>query len=158
MTLHDYIAILRRSWLLITATTLGGLLAAGGLSLLSTPVYQARAQMFISMSENSGNSSSAYTGALFAQQRVQSYIEVVDSPAVLEPVIDELDLLTTPTALAYQVSAAASFDTVLIDVTATDIDPAQAAQLANAPTPWLVMLHVPPPLAKAMGIVAHPGS
>jgi capsular exopolysaccharide synthesis family protein len=133
MTLHDYMALLRRSWLLITVSTLLGIGLGVAASLLSTPVYSATAQLFVSVQSAEGEGvGTAYTGGLFVQQRIVSYTEVVDSPGVLEPVIDELDLVTTPTALAGQVTATSPKGTVLIDVEASDTDPQQAAAIANA--------------------------
>ena len=82
MTLHDYWDILRRSWLLVVATTVAGAAAALGLSLLMTPVYQAQSQLFVSV-QSSEDVSGAYTGGLYVQQRMKSYVTVVDSPGVL---------------------------------------------------------------------------
>lgn len=130
MELRDYLAVLRRSWLLIALAALGGAMLGALLSMVSTPLYQASAQMFVSMA--SDGSDSAYTGALFAQQRVKSYTAIVDSPGVLEPVIDSLELRTTPSLLAGRVTATAPPNTVLINVSVTDADPEQAALIANA--------------------------
>ena len=131
MTLQDYWDILRRSWLLILGTTVAGAAAALGLSLLQTPIYQAQSQLFVSV-QSSDDVSGAYTGGLYVQQRIKSYVTVVDSPAVLEPVIDELDLDTAYGPLTSQVSAVNPTNTVLLNVLATDTDPAQAAAIADA--------------------------
>ena len=131
MTLHDYMAILRRSWPVILIATIVGTLIALGLSLAMTPVYQATSQLFVSV-KSAGAAGDAYTGGLFVQQRVKSYVDVVDSPAVLEPVIEELGLDSTYIGLASQVSATTPPNTVLLNVSATDTSPAQAAKLANA--------------------------
>ncbi len=101
VTLHDYIGILRRSWLLIVIATVAGALIALILSLLSTPIYQAQSQLFVSV-KSAGQVGDAYSGGLFVQQRVKSYVDVVDSPAVLDPVIQELGLDMTYTQLAGQ--------------------------------------------------------
>lgn len=131
MTLHDYMAILRRSWPVILIATIVGTLIALGLSLAMTPVYQATSQLFVSV-KSAGAAGDAYTGGLFVQQRVKSYVDVVDSPAVLEPVIEELGLDSTYIGLASQVSATTPPNTVLLNVSATDTSPAQAAKIANA--------------------------
>ena len=65
--------------------------------MLVTPVYQAQSQLFVSV-QTSDEISGAYTGGLYVQQRIESYVTVVDTPAVLDPVIDELDLDTSYTA------------------------------------------------------------
>lgn len=131
MTLQDYMSILRRSWPLIAIATVVGALIALGLSLAMTPVYQAQSQLFVSV-KSAGAAGDAYTGGLFVQQRVKSYVDVVDSPAVLDPVIKELELDKNYVSLAGQVSAQTPPNTVLLNVTATDTSPIQAARIANA--------------------------
>ncbi len=131
MTLHDYMAILRRSWPVILVATIVGTLIALGLSLAMTPVYQATSQLFVSV-KSAGAAGDAYSGGLFVQQRVKSYVDVVDTPAVLDPVIAELGLDKTYTGLASQVSATTPPNTVLLNVSATDTSPVQAAKIANA--------------------------
>ena len=131
MTLREYWKIVRRSWLLIVATTVVGTLAALGLSLLMTPMYQAQSQLFVSV-QSAGGISNAYTGGLYVQQRIQSYVPVVDTPAVLDPVIAELGLDTDYTQLAVQVSVQNPTDTVLLNVLVTDVDAGQAARIADA--------------------------
>ncbi len=49
MTLHDYMGVLRRSWLLILIATILGTLLGVAASLATTPVYQATAQLFVSV-------------------------------------------------------------------------------------------------------------
>ncbi len=131
MTLHDYLGIVRRSWPLILIATVVGTLIALGASLAMTPVYQAQSQLFVSV-KSGGAAGDAYSGGLFVQQRVKSYVDVVDSPAVLDPVIEELGLDTTYTQLAPQVSAQTPPNTVLLNVPVTDTSPTQAAKIANA--------------------------
>ena len=131
MTLYDYWAILRRSWITIVAAAAIGTLLALILSLLSSPVYQASSQLFVSV-KSSDQLGEAYTGGLFVQQRVKSYVDVIDSPAVLEPVIQELGLDMPYTSLAGKVSAQSPPNTVLLNVVVTDSDPQRAADIANA--------------------------
>lgn len=131
MTLQEYWEILRRSWRLIGASTALGMLAAAGFSLIATPVYKAQAQLFVSV-QSADEIASAYSGGLYVQQRVKSYVDVVDSPAVLDPVIASLDLDTNPAALATRVSAQTPPNTVLLNVSASDTSAEQAAKITNA--------------------------
>ncbi|MGI3785305.1 MAG: polysaccharide biosynthesis tyrosine autokinase, partial [Janthinobacterium lividum] len=71
-------------------------------------------------------------GSTFAENQLSSYAQVATSPLVLQPVIAQLGLQTTPVLLAQQVSAFAPTDTVIIQVTVTDPSPTQAANIANA--------------------------
>ena len=61
--------------------------------------------------------SSALEGSSFTQQRVKSYAEIVDSPRVLDPVINDLDLDVSATSLASRVKATVPLGTTLINVT-----------------------------------------
>jgi polysaccharide biosynthesis transport protein len=131
MPLRDYWEILRRSWMLIVGTTVVGGLAALGLSLLKTPLYQAQADLFVSV-QSADEISGAYTGGLYVQQRIKSYVTLVDTPGVLEPVIDQLGLDTTSTELGTDVAAQNPTGTVLLYVTASDVDATQAVEIADA--------------------------
>jgi capsular exopolysaccharide synthesis family protein len=131
VTVTDYLSILRRSWPLVTVLTLVGALLALGISLLMTPMYQAQSQLFVSV-KSAGAASDAYSGGLFVQQRVKSYVDVVDSPAVLDPVIETLALPTTTVGLAERVNATTPPNTVLLNVTATDESRIKAAAIADA--------------------------
>jgi capsular exopolysaccharide synthesis family protein len=129
--LRDYIRILRSSWVLIVALTLVGVAAAAGYSLLQTPQYSSSAKVFVSTS-NGSTVSELQQGNTFTQQRVKTYSDLVTTPIVLLPVVNELQLDTTGEALAKQISASAPLDTTLIEITAVNSDPALAADLATA--------------------------
>ena len=83
MTLHEYAAILRRSWPIIAVSAVVGVLITLAFSLTATKVYQAQSQLFVSVKSADGVGD-AYSGGLFVQQRVKSYVDVIDSPAVLD--------------------------------------------------------------------------
>lgn len=131
MTLGDYWEILLRSWRIVAASTAIAILAALGLSMMATPVYQAQSQLFVSV-QSADEISGAYTGGLYVQQRIKSYETVVDTPSVLDPVIAKLSLDTDSTQLASSVSAQNPTNTVLLDVMASDVDAKQAMRIADA--------------------------
>jgi capsular exopolysaccharide synthesis family protein len=129
--LHDYLAILRKRWvsiLLITALAVGGAAVA---TLLATPTYQAKSQVFVSV-RTEGTTSDLLQGSNFTQKQVKSYTDMVTSARVLIPVIEHLGLPTTPEVLAKSVTADSPLDTVLINVMVTDTDPQVASDVANA--------------------------
>ena len=131
MDLRDYALVLRKHWQLITACTLLAVGVAAIATFLTTPKYQASAQLFVSTS-SSGNVGDLAQGSSFTQQRVKSYADIINSPRVTAAVIRELGLPETPRALGDQISASAPLDTVLIDVDVKDADPKRAARIANA--------------------------
>lgn len=131
MDLHDYIRIIRRNWVLVIALALTGMLVGGGASVLATPTYSARTQLFVAI-QNSGTVQELQQGNSFSQARVQSYVKTVQSPVVLQPAIDALGLSTTAEELASRVKATNDLNTVLIDISVEDRSPVQAAALAQA--------------------------
>ena len=131
MELHDYLTILRRRWLSLAVLTLLGVSAAAAYSYMLTPIYTARAQVFVSV-RGVDSVGEMVQGTTFTVRAVKTYTQLVTSPAVLQPVIDELGLPTTAAALAGQVSAQQPLDTVLINVTANHPSPQLSADIANA--------------------------
>jgi polysaccharide biosynthesis transport protein len=130
--LREYVRLLRVRRALIIAATLLGIAAAALLTLIATPVYAARAQLFVSADDRGGGVGTAYTGSLFTQARVKSYAKVIDSPPIANAVIDELGLNISADELAAKVSADAPLDTVLLNVTVRDTNPVVAQRIANS--------------------------
>ncbi|WP_458040788.1 MULTISPECIES: polysaccharide biosynthesis tyrosine autokinase [Bacteria] len=132
MELSDYIRILRKNWIVIVAITLVGIGAAAAWSLTRTPGYQATSQVFVS-TQSGGTVSELQQGSTFSQARVQTYVNLVSTPIVLNPVISylEVDDLSADD-LATQVSASSPLNTTIIEIAVTDADPVRAADIANA--------------------------
>src|SRR5437868_1695272 len=106
-----------------TAVVLG---ATIGLTALMTKQYASTAQLFIS-TQQSDTASDVYQGGLFSAQRVTSYADLVaKSTDLASNVIDDLDLDESPSELITQVSAQVVPDTVNLEITITDPDPAMA--------------------------------
>jgi succinoglycan biosynthesis transport protein ExoP len=132
MDLRDYARVLRKRWLSILVITVLGVGVAGLVTYFSPKQYTAETQSFVAISNSGQSSADILSGATFAQQRVKSYTQIVDSPEVLQPVITQLNLNTTPQALAKNVTASSPLDTVLINVDVKDGNAQQAADIANA--------------------------
>ncbi|WP_082071845.1 polysaccharide biosynthesis tyrosine autokinase [Pseudarthrobacter chlorophenolicus] len=131
MNLSDYLRILRRNWLLIVALALAGLLAGGVASIMTKPTYTAETQLFVAI-QSSGSVQELQQGNTFSQARVESYVQTVNSPAVLQPAIDSLGLDLTARELAAAVKASTEPNTVLINVAVSDNSAVQASAIAQA--------------------------
>jgi capsular exopolysaccharide synthesis family protein len=134
MDLRDYVRLLRRRWRLVVLIVLLGVASATAATLSQGRVYTSKAQFFVSAQDRAtgGDISSAYTGGLFTQQRVKSYVSLVSSLRVAGLVQNELGSSMPPEKLAKKLSASAPLDQVLINVSVSDGDPATAQQIANA--------------------------
>jgi succinoglycan biosynthesis transport protein ExoP len=131
LELRDYIRILRKSWVIIVTAILLGLAIGSLFSILATPKYQASTKVFVSV-QSAGTIADLTQGSNFSQNQVKSYADVIETPAVLQPVIDSLKLNTTAQDLAKAVSATTSAGTVVVEIGVTDPSPARAAQIANS--------------------------
>ncbi len=131
MQLQDYLNTLRRRWRTVAVAVAAFVLLGIALIAFTPPTYTATAELFVAPGSRPG-ADEALQGSRFYENRVKTYAMIVDSSVVLEPVIEELGLDTTPQALAGQVSASAPLETVLLHVTASDGSAEQAADIANA--------------------------
>lgn len=131
LDIHDYLRILRRSWILVVASTLVGLSIGAGLSVLTKPTYSSDTQLFVAL-QNSGSVQDLQQGNTFSQARVQSYVKTVTTPMVLQPAIDSLGLDISANELAESVKASTDLNTVLINISVTNESPVQAAAVAQA--------------------------
>jgi non-specific protein-tyrosine kinase len=131
--LQHVLAALRQRWYIPVIAVAMTLLLAAGWMAYQTPQYRATAQVFVSTSTAaSEQSGGAYQSAMFAQNRVATYAQLVSSPQVLDSVAAELQLPGGARALAGTVTATNPPQTVLLEVTATNASPAQAAAVANS--------------------------
>ncbi len=129
--------VLRRYWILIVAATLAGLLIGAGVSVLAKPTYTAQTQLFVAI-QNSGSVQEMQQGNTFSQARVQSYVKAVNSPMVLQPVIDTLGLGVSAEQLSESVRATTDLNTVLINIEVTDASAVSSAAIAQAVADSLV--------------------
>lgn len=133
MELRDYLRILRKGWILLLAVTLAGLVSGTIASILSPTVYTSTAKLLVSVPSLSDATPAELTQAnVLGQQKAASYVDLVTGPRTLNPVIDSLNLKTTPTALAAQITATSTLNSAVIVITATSSNADQAADIANA--------------------------
>ncbi len=130
MELQDYLRILRQRWLFIGLTTLVALAFALLFTLTATPQYQSSARLFVSTSQS--DSSDAYQGGLFSQQRVKSYANLLTGEEISRRVVDRLDLDVSPRLLASTITATVQPDTVVLSISVTDPSASMARKLTQA--------------------------
>lgn len=131
MTLHNFLtALRRRKWWLI-AILLLAVTCAGVGSTLAARTYKATAGVYFGVRSVNGVEGLS-VASTFSQSQLASYATLATTPEVLSPVADDLNITGGAGALAEQLRVTALSGTVVLDVTATDTDPARAARIANA--------------------------
>lgn len=131
MEISDYLRLLRYRWKSILTVLLLSVLAALGVSSLTTPRYAASTQLFVSTTAQE-NTAAAYQGGLFSQKRVTSYSELIRGQQVAQRVVDTLKLNMSAAQLSSEVSVNVGLNTVILGVTVTDTSPERARDIANA--------------------------
>jgi len=129
--LKEYLDILRRRWLGVLMIALAVLALASAITLAMPKKYTATTRLFIAVAGGQSVTDLAQ-GSNFAEKQMSSYAEVATSPRVLGPAIQQLGLQTTPRELSESVEATVPVNTVILEISATDLDPTRAAQIANA--------------------------
>jgi succinoglycan biosynthesis transport protein ExoP len=131
VTLHKFLAVMRRRKWMITSILLLSLLGSGAASALATRTYTATAGLYFSVRTAAGPGELA-VAATFSQSQLASYATLVTTPQVLKPVADDLRIPGGVAELADQVGVTALDGTVVLEVSVTDTDPTRAARIANA--------------------------
>ena len=123
MELKDYLGILsRRKWVILL-TLVVTVVVVSISTYLTTPVYQATAVFRIAVSSGGPLSFSDYT---YADQLMNTYVEMATRRPVLEELMQRLTLSRAPNIKAEIIP-----NTELIKITVEDTDPKLAAKAAN---------------------------
>ncbi|TDW29955.1 polysaccharide biosynthesis tyrosine autokinase [Cryobacterium psychrophilum] len=129
----EYLRAVAKQWLVIVLLGALGFGAAWAYVSNETPLYKSTSSVFVS-SERGETTSELVQASTFSQNLVQSYAQLASMPAVLNPVIAELNLDTSAPVLATSVVAATPLNTVIIEITVSNDSPARAAAIANSIT------------------------
>jgi capsular exopolysaccharide synthesis family protein len=126
---QDYLRVLRQHRASIIVITLVVVLASQAVAYLQTPVYKADVQLAIEPVRD--GSESALQELFLRGDVVATEKIVITSQPVSLRVIEALSLDMTPTALAGKVSVAVVGSTRVVRITARDVSPTMAAQIAD---------------------------
>lgn len=131
MDIRSYARVAQAQWHLLLAALVLGLAASAVVTVQTPPSYASDATLFLTTQRASSDSALAYEGSLLAEQKADSYVELVTSEQILGEVIAQMELDRTPRELAQDVSATLLPSTALIAVRVTDRSPEGAQQIAT---------------------------
>lgn len=131
MTLHDYIAALRKYWAVIVLLAVAGAGLAYAYAQSQPNQYRAQSSVIV-IPARGDNVSELVQGSNYVRNLVQTYTELAISPLVLNPVLNRLDLDMSPSSLGRSVTVETALDSTIIRISATSTDPVQAQEIANA--------------------------
>ena len=135
MTLSGLFGILRKHIITIVITFFVVLGTVIVLTAMSPVQYSTTTQLFATYNDSSdgtSNSSEQNSGSSYIMSQIKSYPVLTTTQSVLQPVIEDLGLHTTVAQLKEQVSVTNPTNTAFVNISVTDGNPAQAADIANA--------------------------
>jgi receptor protein-tyrosine kinase len=127
--LKDALRAVKAGWWFLPLGLLLGVAAGGLISWQTTPQYTSSTQLFVSTT-GTDDTNTAYQGNLFSQQRVTSYVQLLNGERLAGRVIDQLGMDEAPATLTQHIAASAIPDTVLLNVTVTRPSPTEARDIA----------------------------
>lgn len=135
MEFRDYVRVVRKRWMLVVVLVLAGTAVGAVLTVLTPARYEAKTLSFVSV-QSSGTIQDFAQGTTYTQNIIQSFVDAIRSPAVLNAVVADPNLQLNETAsdLADDVTATVGRNSVNIEIAVTRNDPAQAAAIADAVT------------------------
>lgn len=137
--------LLPKWWLLLLCALLGGAIAYAYTHFFITPRYTTGVTLYVRSTQMQLNTESVnYSELMIAQQITDTYINVLQSDAVLEKVAMQSSRNSdTAQTLRSMMSVSAIENTSIINVHVTSVDPVRAQQIAN-----LIARHAPQPMAE----------
>lgn len=131
ISLKEIFEVIRKRLLLIIAFVFGAALIAAIVSyFVITPTYEAKSEFIVNQGEldpSQFNVNDIRTNV----ELINTYNDIIKSPAITEKVIDSLKLSLTPSSLADKVQVSSSENSQVVTVAVTDESPALAVQIAN---------------------------
>ena len=130
MYASQYLRVLSRRAVDVVITLLIVVGLAWAITALMPTKYTASTRLFFAVPSESV--SDLAQGSSFAARQVASYAEVVRSPYVLAPVVQELGLPVTAAELADSITATVPLDTVTLEIAVSYPDQNRVADIAEA--------------------------
>ncbi|MDT9026806.1 YveK family protein [Rossellomorea yichunensis] len=131
ISLKELIQTLKKRMSLIIILTLMAVLVSAAISyFVLTPIYQSSTQLLVNKSnddQQSFNVGEVQTNL----QLINTYNVIMKSPAILDIVIDDLNLDMTTKELNEKITVQSEKDSQVVNISVQDEDPKQAAAIAN---------------------------
>ena len=128
----DYLAAIRRRWVIVLAIAFLAVDAAVLVTALTPKQYSATAKVLLTGSEPIDMLQVGGARSLDPERDLNTSVELVNLQAVARPVRDQLRLRMSVPNLLAEVHAAPDGNSNVLAITSEDRDPAKAAAIANA--------------------------
>ncbi|WP_230135766.1 YveK family protein [Peribacillus frigoritolerans] len=131
MSIKDIFKTLKKRWKLIMLLTLLAALISGSISyFLLTPVYQSSTQILVNQKQSENQLDSTQIKSNI--DMINTYSVIIKSPAILEKVIDDLELEQSVDQLSQKITINSQENSQVFSLTVQDSNPSKAVEIANA--------------------------
>lgn len=131
--LREYFQIIKkRSWIIAVITIVAMILSGIISFFILSPVYEANTTLIVNTEQNKKAEFITGDQLTVTQKLTLTYGEIIKSRAVLDSVIDRLDLNLDYEKLSKMISVSPVKDTQIISITVQDKDAEQAMDIANS--------------------------
>ncbi|MFS0668969.1 YveK family protein [Peribacillus frigoritolerans] len=130
ISIKDIFKTLKKRWKLIMLLTLIAALISGSISyFLLTPVYQSSTQILVNQKQSENQLDSTQIRSNI--DMINTYSVIIKSPAILEKVIDKLELDQSVDQLSQKITINSQENSQVFSLTVQDSNPAKAVEIAN---------------------------
>ncbi|MEK4621810.1 MULTISPECIES: YveK family protein [Priestia] len=132
ISLRDLVQILRkRLWLIALIAIIAAIISSVISFFVLTPVYQTSTQILVNQAKSEQQLYNA--GAVQTNvQLISTYNDIIKSPAVLDKVINQLNLDSSAQELSGKIQVISSENSQVAQITVQDTNAKRATQIANA--------------------------
>ncbi|MFU2013726.1 YveK family protein [Peribacillus butanolivorans] len=131
ISIKDIFQTLKKRWKLITLLTLIAALISGAISyFLLTPVYQSSTQILVNQKQSKNQIDSTQIRSNI--DMINTYSVIIKSPAILEKVIDDLELEQSVDQLSQKITINSQQNSQVFSLAVQDSNPSKAVEIANA--------------------------
>ncbi|MFF2588502.1 YveK family protein [Peribacillus butanolivorans] len=131
ISIKDIFQTLKKRWKLITLLTLIAALISGAISyFLLTPVYQSSTQILVNQKQSKNQIDSTQIQSNI--DMINTYSVIIKSPAILEKVIDDLELEQSVDQLSQKITINSQENSQVFSLTVQDSNPSKAVEIANS--------------------------
>lgn len=123
--------IKKRLWLIIALIVSAALIAAIVSYFILTPTYESESQFVVNQEQQDPSAQFNASDIQTNVELIKTYEVIIKSPAILDPIIEELNLPYSISTLENKISVSSAEQSQVVTITVTDPDPALAADIAN---------------------------
>ncbi|MFF2877754.1 YveK family protein [Gottfriedia sp. NPDC057991] len=132
ISLQELFGVIKKRLIMIISITVVATVVTGVISyLFLTPIYQSSTQLLVNQKETKDSSIYQNNQVQTNVQLINTYNVVIKSPAILDEVINQLNLDYTVAELTKNITVASEANSQVFTVSVQDPDPKQAQTIVN---------------------------